>query len=224
MQNRDTLAIGTSAGGVEALLFLAKSFPPSFPAAILITIHLPSQFPSELDRLLTQAGPLSASFAQDGEPLNKGRIYIAPAGYHLLVEQGRLVLGSGPRENNARPAVDPMLRSAALCCAGRTIGVVLTGTLGDGAFGLWELSLCGGVTVVQDPRDAAHPQMPISAMNRLRPDHVVPLKAMPALLESLVHQPAVEAMPVPDRIKFEVEVARGRTIYNGSYGSGPFLP
>ena len=209
MQTRNILAIGTSAGGVEALLFLAKSFPASFPAAIVITIHLPRRFRSELDQILSSAGPLPAGFARDGEPVNPGRIYIAPPDRHLLLDRDRLVLGSGPRENNTRPAVDPMLRSAAACCGGRAIGAVLTGTLGDGASGLWALAVCGGVTVVQDPHDAAHPQMPISAMNRLQPDHVAPLAGLPALLNRLVQQPAVELMPVPERIRLEIEVARG---------------
>lgn len=209
MQTRDVVSIGTSAGGVEALLFLAKSFPVSFPAAIIITIHLPSQFRSELDQILTNAGPLPASFARNGEPAHQGRIYLAPPDHHLLLDGDHLVLGLGPRENNVRPAVDAMLRSVASCCGGRAVGVVLTGALGDGAAGLWALGVCGGVTVVQDPRDAKHPQMPISAIRRLQPDHVVPLADVPALLESLVHGPAVATMPVPERIKIEIEVARG---------------
>ncbi len=208
MANRDIMAIGTSAGGVEALLFLARSFQPSFPATILVTIHLPSHYRSSLDRILTDAGPLPARFARDGEPAEKSRIYLAPPGCHLLLAGDRLALGTGPRENNVRPAIDPMLRSAAVCCSGRAVGVVLTGTLGDGASGLWALDQCGGTTVVQDPQDAAFPEMPMTALSRARPDHVVPLAQMPALLDSLVHQPAGEALPVPERIRFEVEVAR----------------
>jgi two-component system chemotaxis response regulator CheB len=209
MGNRDILAIGTSAGGVEALLSLAKAFPPSFPASIVVTIHLPMQFGSALDSILSRTGPLPAAFANNGQSINKGRIYIAPPGSHLLVEGDNLSLGIGPRENNARPAIDPMLRSAAACCGHRAIGVVLTGTLSDGASGLWALNQCGGVTVVQDPRDAAFPEMPLSALNRVEADHVVRLGDMPALLESLVHQPAGEPAAVPARIKYEVEVARG---------------
>jgi CheB methylesterase len=87
-------------------------------------------------------------------------MYIGPPGRHLLVDDERLELGVDPRENNARPAIDPMLRSAAVCCGYRTIGVVLTGTLSDGASGLWALNLCGTMTVVQDPRDAAFPSYP----------------------------------------------------------------
>lgn len=209
MANRDIVAIGTSAGGVEALLFLARQFPPRFPAAILVTLHLPSHARSTLDVILSQAGPLPAGFGANGAALKKGRIFIAPPGRHLLVEGDRLSLGSGPIENNVRPAIDPMLRSAAVCCGPRAIGVVLTGTMGDGAAGLAALSQCGGLTVVQDPRDAAFPEMPLTALNRSPPDHVVRLADIPALLESLVHQPAGEPMPVPETIKFEVDIARG---------------
>jgi len=208
MAYHDIMAIGTSAGGVEALLFLAKAFPPNFPATILITIHLPSHFRSSLDEILTGAGPLLASFAQDGEAIKKGRIYIAPPGCHLLIDGDQLVLGTGPRENNFRPAIDPMLRSAAVCCGHRTVGVVLTGTQSDGASGLWALSRCGGMTVVQDPHDATFPEMPMAALNRARPFHVVRLAQMPALLEKLVHLPAGETLPVPEQIRFDVEVAK----------------
>jgi two-component system, chemotaxis family, protein-glutamate methylesterase/glutaminase len=140
--------------------------------------------------------------------MKNARIYIAPPGSHLIVDGDRLLLGVGPRENHARPAIDPMLRSTAVCCAHRAVGVVLTGTLGDGASGLWTLGHLGGMTVVQDPRDAAFPEMPLMALNRSQPDHVVRLADMPALLEGLVHQSAGEPHPVPETIKYELEVAR----------------
>jgi two-component system, chemotaxis family, protein-glutamate methylesterase/glutaminase len=208
MANRDILAVGTSAGGVEALVFLAKRFRRDFPASILVTIHLPSYARSALDEILTGSGPLPAGFASDGEQLRKGRIYIAPPDRHLLVEGERLSLGDGPRENNSRPAIDPMLRSTALCCCGRAIGVVLTGTLGDGASGLWAVNQCGGITVVQDPTDAAFSEMPVTALNRAKPDHVVRLADMPTLLDSLVRQPAGQPGALPGNIKYEVEIAR----------------
>ena len=208
MSNRDILAIGTSAGGVEALLFLAAKFPPAFPAAVLITIHLPSRFRSSLDQILSNNGPLPASFARDGERPRKGHIYLAPPDRHLLLDGNALSLGTGPRENNVRPAIDPMLRSAALCCGGRLVGVVLTGTQGDGASGLWAVGECGGMTVVQDPRDAAFAEMPQSALARVAPDHLVGLRQMPPLLQSLVHQPAEETRPAPDSLRFEVAMAR----------------
>jgi two-component system, chemotaxis family, protein-glutamate methylesterase/glutaminase len=208
MANRDLVAIGTSAGGVEALLSLVRNLPADFPAAVLVTIHLSSHFRSVLDDILTRAGRLEACFATDGDVVRKGRIYLAPPGRHLILDGERLALGFGPRENNARPAIDPMLRSAALCCGSRTIGVILTGTLGDGASGLWAVQQGGGATVVQDPRDAAFSEMPLSALDHLKPDHVVHLADMPRLLQDLVRQPAGEPAPVPERIQLEVDIAR----------------
>jgi two-component system chemotaxis response regulator CheB len=190
-------------------LSIAKRLPKQFPAAVLVTIHLPSHSRSALDEILTRAGPHKASFAVDGDILRKGRIYIAPPGLHLLAQGERLSLGNGPRENNARPAIDPMFRSAALCCGSRTIGVVLTGTLGDGAAGLWAIKQAGGLTVVQDPREAAFPEMPRAALDHLEPDHIVKLAELPALLEKLVQEPAGEPLLIPTGMKYEVDVAKG---------------
>lgn len=208
MGNRDILAIGTSAGGFDALRLLAREFPRDLPASVVAVIHLSGQFRSSLDAILTQAGPLPAMFAVDGQKLEKGRIYLAPAERHLIVESDRLHLGSGPRENNARPSIDPLFRSAALCCGPRAVGAVLTGTLGDGAAGLSALKQCGGITAVQDPADAAYPEMPTMALAHSHPDHIVGLAGMPALLERLVRQPAGKPVPVPANLEFEVNIAR----------------
>jgi two-component system, chemotaxis family, protein-glutamate methylesterase/glutaminase len=221
MANRDVLAVGTSAGGVQALLFLAEHVSRDFPASILVTIHLPSHSRPTLEEMLGRAGALSASFAVEGERVKKGHIYIAPPDRHLLLVGDRLMLGSGPRENNARPAIDPMFRSVAVCCGPRAVGVVLTGTLGDGASGLWALHQCGGVTVVQDPKDAAFPEMPLSALNRAKPDHVVRLADMPALLERLAHAVAGPPMLAPRNMSYEVEIARdGRSSMDAMDGLG----
>jgi two-component system, chemotaxis family, protein-glutamate methylesterase/glutaminase len=205
--HRDILAIGTSAGGFDALTKLARGFPANLPAAVLVVIHLPGHFRSTLDELLTRTGPLAASFAADGEPLKHGHIYIGPPERHLLVNDDRLILGTGPRENNARPAIDPMLRSLALCCGPRSIGVILTGTLGDGAAGLLALRDCGGIAVVQDPNDAAYAEMPATALSKATPDYVAGLEEMPALLKRLIQEPVGKVMPIPESLKYEVAIA-----------------
>ena len=210
MANRDILAIGTSAGGFDALRFLASEFPRDLPASVVCVIHLPSNYDSTLDSILTQAGPLSASFAKDGESLQRNHIYIGPPSSHLLVDGDKLHLGNGPRENHSRPSIDPLFRSAAVCCARRAVGVVLTGTLGDGASGLEALKRCGGVTVVQNPKDAAFPEMPATALDRAKPHHVTSLRGMPELLQKLVTLPEGPPTPVPEEIKYEVDIARGR--------------
>src|SRR5262249_51561011 len=202
--NRDILALGASAGGFDALRYLAGQFPPGLPASVLVVIHLSDRFESAFDAILTQSGPLPARFAGDGETMERGRIYIAPAGSHLLVDDTHLHLGEGPRENHARPAIDPLLRSAGACCGPRSVGVVLTGTLGDGAAGLAALKRCGGITVVQDPEDAAYPEMPAAALRQSRPDHVVGLVGMAPLIEQLLRQPQGPPVPVPAAIGSEV--------------------
>jgi two-component system chemotaxis response regulator CheB len=208
MPHRDILAIGTSAGGFEALRFLARKLPADFPASILVVIHLSAEFHSSLDAILSRAGPMAASFAEDGEPLRRGHICIAPPKSHLLLDGDRVLLGRGPRENNARPAIDPMFRSIAACCGPRAVGAVLTGTLGDGASGLQALQQCGGITVVQDPADAAYPEMPVNALRAVRPEHVAGLHEMPALLARLAREPEGPPVAVPDSIKLETEIAR----------------
>ena len=209
MTHRDILAIGTSAGGVDALRFLASEFPRDFPASVLIVIHLSSHFESALDAILTQSGPLPACFAADGMALKPGQIFIGPPDCHLIADGDELRLGHGPRENNARPAIDPLFRSVALCCGARAIGAVLTGTLGDGASGLHTLHDHGGLTVVQDPRDAAFSGMPEAALTKFEPDYVASLVGMPKLFQQLVRQPVgAEVKPRPD-IKYEVDVAKG---------------
>jgi two-component system, chemotaxis family, protein-glutamate methylesterase/glutaminase len=209
MSNRDLIAIGTSAGGIDALLKLVAQLKPNIPAAILVTIHLSAQFRSELDCVLSRAGRLPAHFAAQGERYRHGTIYLAPPDRHLLLEGERLYLGSGARENNVRPAIDPMLRSVGVCCGPRAVGVVLTGTLDDGASGLWAIDQCGGLTVVQDPQDAAFADMPLNALDTVKPDHLVALGDLPGLLEKLVREPAGRPVPVPESIAFEVKIAKG---------------
>jgi two-component system chemotaxis response regulator CheB len=212
LNNRDIVAIGASAGGVEALMYLAGNLKPNFPAAILVTQHLAPQFPSALAEILARAGPLPVRFPSNGDRAERGTIYLAPPDRHLLLEDERLWLGSGPRENNSRPAIDPMLRSVAACCGSRAIGVVLTGTLGDGASGLWSLGQCGGLTVVQDPQDAEFSEMPMNAVQRARPRHVTALANLPALLRELVREAAGKPMRPPANLVMELMVAKGHNM------------
>src|SRR5262249_34896646 len=99
-------------------------------------------------------------------------------------------------------------RSVAICCGPRAIGVVLTGTLGDGASGLWALRRAGGIAAVQDPSDALFPEMPMNALKRAWPDYVVHLAQMPSLLDRLVREPAGKVGEVPDGVEDEVQIAK----------------
>lgn len=156
-----------------------------------MVVHLSAQGESRLASILSRAGSLPARQASNGERIEPGRIYVPPPDRHLLLEDGRTVVVRGPKENRSRPAVDPLFRSAAIGCGPRTIGVLLSGNLDDGTAGLWQIKRCGGLAVVQDPKEARFPGMVESALGNVQVDHVVALKDMAALLERLVESPAV---------------------------------
>ena len=214
----DTIVIGASAGGFEALIELAAALPPCLPASLLVVLHVGAH-PNSLPQRLSAAGPLPAHHAQDGEPLLPGRIYVALPDRHLLVaDDSTARVVKGPKENFARPAIDPLFRSAALARSSRVIGVVLTGMLDDGAAGLLAVRERGGVTIVQDPRTADAPDMPRNAMARATPHHVLPLADIAPKLALLAGSPAgpQHAAPreaVPDQ---RGAVASGRTLADAS--------
>ncbi len=211
MANHDVVAVGASAGGFQALRELAKGLPRDFPAALLVTIHLHPEASDVVPELIDRAGPLPAAFAKDGQEIVPGGIYIAPPDLHLLMDQERVLLRRGPRENGARPAIDPMFRSVAVHYRSRAIGVVLTGRLNDGSSGLQAIKGCGGIAIVQDPHEAQAPDMPASALAATSVDHVAPLNEITALLSRLVRQPAREPGPQPpEDLRREVSIAAHR--------------
>ena len=206
----DIIVVGASIGGIEALTSLLSQLPGSFPASILIVLHLHPESPSVLDRILSSRTNLTVKFAQEGEVLRHGSAYLAPPDQHLLVKDGKALLSHGPRENRSRPAIDPLFRSAAVAYGSRVVGVILSGLLDDGTAGLQAIKECGGVAVAQDPKDAQYADMPISAIENVEVDHVVPLADMGALLARLVEMPAPEAS-IPEHLKREVEISQGLT-------------
>jgi two-component system, chemotaxis family, protein-glutamate methylesterase/glutaminase len=145
MQNRDIVVIGGSAGALEPLQRLLGDLPGDLPATLFVVIHTAANTHSMLGRILNRAGPLPADLARDGLAFEPGRVYVAPPDLHLLLDDGRMLLRRGPRENLSRPAIDPLFRSAAVAYGGRVIGVVLSGMLYDGASGLRAIKRCGGV-------------------------------------------------------------------------------
>jgi two-component system chemotaxis response regulator CheB len=125
----------------------------------------------------------------------------------MLVRKTRLLVTKGARENRYRPAIDPLFRSAAVTHGPRVIGIVLTGMLDDGTAGLVAIKKCGGVTVVQDPSDAAYPDMPQNALDNLKVHHCVPAAEIGGLLEKLTRESAGKPQPVPEEIRIEAEIA-----------------
>lgn len=188
------VVIGASAGGVNVLLEIAASLPGSFPAPVCIVLHIGSN-PSLLPELLRFRGPNRAIHVQDGQPLEAGTLHVAPPDRHVLLEGDRLRLTHGPKENHARPAIDPLFRSAALARGRGAIGVILTGQMDDGTAGLRAIKDCGGIAIVQDPDTAEEPGMPRSALRNVAVDHCVPLQEIAPLLLRLVGEPVPRELP-----------------------------
>lgn len=192
------VVIAASAGGLTPLCTLAAGLPSGFPAAILVASHLPAVGQSRLPGILSSAGPLPAWYARDREPIEPGRIYVAPPDHHLLVgRDARARLDRGPRENGVRPAADPLFRSAALAAGRGAIGVVLSGHGRDGAAGVAAIHAAGGIGIIQAPEDARVPFMPRHALAMITPHACVPAAALASILGRLVGESprAIRAPP-----------------------------
>ncbi|HEX2675862.1 MAG TPA: chemotaxis protein CheB, partial [Polyangiales bacterium] len=188
MARHELVVVGASAGGVEALRTMIDGLDPELAAAVCVVQHVPAQASSLLPILLQRHPQLPASHAVDGEPIQPRHIYVAPPDHHLLVQGTVLRLGHGPRENNSRPAIDPLFRSAARWYGERCIGVVLSGMLDDGTAGLVSIKQAGGVTIAQDPADAQYPSMPRSAIEEAQVDHVASAHGIGRLVSKLVRE------------------------------------
>lgn len=202
--------IGASAGGIDALRVLVAGLPADFPAAVCLVVHTSPESPGILPEILERAGRLPACNATNLEPLQAGRIYVAPPDCHLVIEPGRLRVTKGPRENRFRPAIDPLFRSAAQVFGPNAIDVILTGNLDDGVAGLWAIKRLGGVAIAQDPAEAMFPSMPQHAVDHVQPHHVVRLAEMAPLLVQLTTVSPRERVEVavPDHMNVEVNIAK----------------
>ncbi len=179
--------IGASAGGVEALKAVAARLPADLPAAICVVLHIAPTSTSALAGILGRAGDLPCRAATDGEPLRPGHILVATPDHHLVVEDGVARVTVGPRENNHRPSIDTLFRSAAHAHGPGVVGVVLSGTRDDGSAGLAIIKSQGGVAVVQDPEDALYPGMPTNAIAQVAVDAVAPAALVADAITALVH-------------------------------------
>ena len=208
MTHRDVVAVGASAGGVEALRAVVSGLPADLPAAVLVVLHVPRDAPSALPRILSRSGPLPARTAVDGEPVRPGQIYVAPADHHLLVLDHGIRISRGPAENGHRPAVDPLFRSVARAAGPRGIAVVLSGNRDDGASGAAAVAARGGRVVVQAPEEALYSSMPRAALTRVEAADIAEAADLGRLLGELTTVPIPDPRRMPDQdTRLEQEVA-----------------
>jgi two-component system, chemotaxis family, protein-glutamate methylesterase/glutaminase len=182
----EAVVIGVSAGGVEALKVLLPGLPAFFPLPIAIVQHRDRRSDGFLADYLNARTRITVSEAEDKEPFRAAHAYLAPAGYHLLIESDRsLSLTVDERVNYSCPSIDVLFESAANVFAQSLIGVVLTGANADGAHGLKTIKARGGLAVVQDPQTAAAMTMPRAALDATPVDYVVALERIAPLLTQI---------------------------------------
>jgi two-component system chemotaxis response regulator CheB len=209
------VVVGASAGGVEALRELAAGLPADLPGCVLVVLHVPPTATGALPAILDRAGALPATHAQEGEHLLPGRILVAPPDHHLVVVDGRVTLTRGPTENGHRPAVDVLFRSAARAYGSRALGVVLSGSLDDGAAGCIAITERGGRCLVQDFDEALYDGMPRAAAAAAAVETQVKASEMGELVSRwLAGLPSVETgppswmgEPIDDLIDKETQMA-----------------
>ena len=182
------IVVGASAGGVKALQQLVRGFPRDFSAAVLVVLHSSPDGPALLGEILNITGPLPSHNAIDGEPIEPGRIYVAPPDHHLLCAGHHIQLWQGPKENLHRPCINVTFRSTADEYGENVIGAVLTGTLDDGTAGLWWIRKHGGTIIVQNPTDAQYSEMPTNVLKHMQPDHSVNIADMGSLIAGLIRE------------------------------------
>lgn len=192
------VAIGASAGGVEALTQLAAGLSADLPYAFLIALHMPPAAPSVLARILNRSGPLAAVTAEQGCELKPAHMYVAIPDHHLLVADHRIVLSRGPTENGHRPAINALFRSVAVAFGNRAIGVLLSGVLDDGVRGLEAIRARGGVTIGQEPEDAMFPALPTNAFDAGVLDRQSTAADVGAVLRDLAQREVDMTDPDPD--------------------------
>lgn len=208
---RDIIVIGASTGGLEAFRRVLQPLPADLPAAIFIVLHTHTTASARLPEILNGGGPFKAAFAVHGEPIEHGRVYVAPPDNHLIVDRDYVHVVRGPRENGHRPAVDPLFRSAARAYGARVIGVLLTGALDCGTAGLMVIKAQGGTVIVQDPNEAVQPDMPRNAIDHVDVDNVVGVDRIAPLLAQFVRTPVEPPPAIQNGALTGVEVATAQS-------------
>ena len=211
MHTHDIVVIGASTGGIEALQELTSRLSPQLQAAIFVAVHVSPHSSGLLADVLNLSSKLRAHLARDGEPIEYGKIYVAPPDCHLLLEPDRVRVVNGPKHNRYRPAIDLLFHTAARHFGGRVIGVVLTGFLEDGGSGLLTIKNAGGIALVRSLEDAEVASMPRRALQQVHPDYCVPLPEIGLLLNRLTTLPATTTTIKSSGNETEGKVERKRS-------------
>jgi two-component system chemotaxis response regulator CheB len=206
-----------------------SSLAPDLEAALFVVLHIPPNQVSRLPQILSNRGALPAKHPADGEEVRVGQIYVAPPDHHLLLQDNRVVVTRGPKENRHRPSIDALFRSAAYSYREQAIGIVLSGALDDGTSGLWSIKRMGGIAVIQEPSEATFDSMPSSALAQVEIDYCLSsLKMGPLLKQLIAERPDMHPENVGEetqRLGVEVSIANdGDAFEKGVMNLGPLTP
>ncbi len=189
----DILAIGTSAGGIDALKRVLTSFCHIGEVAIVIVQHLSPQNKSYLSKIISDAISANVKEIEDKMPIERGTIFIAPPNYHVLIEKtGTFTLTTTEKVCYARPSIDVTFDSIADTFGKRVIGILLTGANHDGGEGLKQIKMAGGYTIVQNPKTAEAPEMPAFGIEKAVPDEIIDLDKIGVRLNELLKNNEVD--------------------------------
>ncbi|WP_168582424.1 protein-glutamate methylesterase/protein-glutamine glutaminase [Gephyromycinifex aptenodytis] len=176
----DVVCIGISTGGPDALTQVVSALPGNFPVPIVVTQHMPPVFTQLFAQRLDAKAKVKVVEATNGEPLQPGKVYIAPGDYHMRFKKAAsgavVALDQGPQENYCRPAVDPMFRSIGEVYGGNVLAVIMTGMGQDGHRGAEPILRAGGRLLVQDEATSVVWGMPGAAVASGLPCDVMPLE------------------------------------------------
>ncbi|TXK27245.1 chemotaxis protein CheB [Pontibacter qinzhouensis] len=207
VEDKHLVVVGTSAGGMQALIKLISQLPTDFPSPVFIVQHVSvdSSIQVLVDRLKRYTS-LTCKVAEDGDEIEASTIYMAPVDRHILLTEKQVLVVRGARENQFRPSIDPLFRSAAAYHRTAVIGIILTGFMSDGVVGMEMVARCGGRTVVQMPEDAEYPFLPENVLRQVKVDHVAAVADMGELLVQLVSKPVPAGVAIPTDIWEEAKM------------------
>lgn len=182
-----TIVIGASLGGIEAGIKLLQTLPDVFPAAILMVQHQKADGGNRLADLFQRHCQLPVVAPCDKQKIERGRVYVAPPGYHTLVGEGGIVhLSLSAPVHYCRPAIDELFYSAGHIYGSHLMGILLTGANADGAAGLHYIKKRKGITIAQTPDTAEAPAMPQAAINMAAAMQVLPVEEIAIAMQNEV--------------------------------------
>ena len=213
--------IGASAGGSIVLEDLLEQFTERLDAAFFVVIHLSKKAIGEMIvHRIQKSTSLTCKIPKHKEKIKPNHIYFAPPDKHMLLKKEEILLDNGPLENRYRPSIDALFRSAAASHGNKTIGIVLSGMLEDGTAGMTDIKRVGGICIVQDPKEAEYPGMPMSIVKTVKPDYTIPIIEMGTVVESAIEKiRKVKPKNIPKQLLKEADIAEN--VYVGINQVGP---